>query len=77
VDFPEIGYDEGFAGHPVFQAVDLTAFFARQIPVQVRLAQRSVAAPHDFFTLIDDVCIVDIPDAYQDEIPVIGPDWTH
>jgi hypothetical protein len=76
VEFPEIGYDEGNAGSPVFQAVDLTAFFARQISVQVRFSQRTLAEPHDFFSLIDDVCVVEVPEAYQDEIPVIGPDWT-
>ncbi len=74
--FPEIGHDEGNAGTPVFQAVDLTAFHARGIQVQLRFGQRSVAAPFDFFTLIDDVCIVEVPDAYEDEISVIGPDWT-
>jgi hypothetical protein len=74
--FPEVGYDEGSAGSPVFQAVDLTAFFARQVAVQVRFGQRSTAAPHDFFTLLDDVCMVEVLDAYQDEIPVIGPDWS-
>lgn len=74
--FPEIGYDEGNAGMPVFQAVDLTAFFARGTRVQIRFGQRSIAAPFDFFTLIDDVCVVEVPEAYQDEIPVIGPDWT-
>ncbi len=74
--FPEIGHDEGAPGSPVYQAVDLTAFHARQAAVQVRFGQRSLVAPYDFFTLIDDVCVVEVLEAYQDEIPVIGPDWS-
>ena len=71
--FPEIGYDEGYAGRAVFQAIDLSLFHDRGIEIQVRFVQRSMVAPHDFFTLIDNVCVVEVPQEYQVDVPVYGP----
>lgn len=71
--FPEVGYDDGYAGKPVYQALDLGFWYGRGELIQVRFVQRSMVAPHDFFTLIDDICLVEVPEAYTDEIQVIRP----
>ncbi len=71
--FPEIGYDEGYPGRFQFQAVDLSLFFDAGTEIQVRFVQRSMVEPFDFFTLIDDVCVIEVPVAYQDDVPVYGP----
>ena len=71
--FPEIGYDEGYPGRAQFQAIDLGLFHEAGTEIQVRFVQRSMVAPWDFFTLIDNVCVVEVPEAYQADIPVYGP----
>lgn len=70
---PEIGDDMGYPGVPVFQAIDISEPFLRGHRVQVRFVQRSTVAPFDFFTLIDDVGVVEIPAAYEEFVPVIEP----
>ena len=71
--FPEVGFDEGFPGAFTYQAIDLASFHKRGAEIQVRFVQRSMVDPYDFFTLIDDVCVVDIPDAYLDDVPIYAP----
>jgi len=58
---------------PVFQAIDISEPFLREHRIQVRFVQRSVEAPFDFFTLIDDVGVVEVPAEYQEFVPVIEP----
>jgi len=68
--FPEIGYDEGYPGAFTYQAIDLASFYKRGAEIQVRFVQRSMVEPFDFFTLLDDICLIDIPDAYLDDVPL-------
>ena len=71
--FPEIGYDEGNPGRFQYQAIDLSLFYDAGTEIQVRFVQRSMVEPFDFFTLIDDVCVVEVLEAYQDDVLVYGP----
>ncbi len=71
--FPEIGWDEGAPGTFTWQAVDLTHHYLAGREVQLRFVQRSMVEPFDFFTLIDDVCEVEVPEAWQEEIAVYKP----
>jgi len=71
--FPEVGYDGGVAGTFTYQAIDLTSFHKRNAEIRIRFVQRSLVEPFDFFTLLDDICVVDIPDAYLDDIELYVP----
>ncbi len=71
--FPEVGHDGGHAGRPVLQAIDITEFYEAGQAISVRIVQRSVAEPFDFFTVIDDVCTLEIPASYQQDIPILDP----
>lgn len=71
--FPEVGRDGGRAGRPVFQAIDITEFYEAGQAISVRIVQRSVVEPFDFFTVIDDVCTLGIPASYQQDISIIEP----
>jgi hypothetical protein len=71
--FPEVGWDDGTPGEFSWLALDLTHHFLAGREVQLRFVQRSMVAPFDFFTLLDDLCQVEVPVAWQDEIAVYKP----
>ncbi len=70
-EFSSIVEGEGADGRPVFQAIDISEFNLRGNEIRVRFIQRSTAAPYDFFTLVDDVSLLDIPAAYEGDLTIV------